>query len=203
MEFQYDQAIIPDTSLRAPAGCRCRGAGAGSLCRRHGEGDEALRRHQVRACSSTGASTPSPPASGRASTSAASASGSCSARRSRWPSTGNWPKQFNPVKFNADEWAQLAKDAGMKYMVITSKHHDGFAMFKSSGVQVQHRGCHALRQGSDEGPLGRLRQARPRLRLLLLAGPGLARSRRPRQQLGLSRKARRPALPRTARCSRR
>src|SRR5438132_8517293 len=40
--------------------------------------------------------------------------------------------QFNPVKFNADEWVKLAKDAGMKYIVITSKHHDGFAMFKSN-----------------------------------------------------------------------
>ncbi len=40
-------------------------------------------------------------------------------------------KQFNPTKFNADEWAQLASDAGMKYMVLTSKHHDGFAMFDS------------------------------------------------------------------------
>ncbi len=40
--------------------------------------------------------------------------------------------QFNPVKFNADEWVQLAKDAGMKYMVITSKHHDGFALFHSA-----------------------------------------------------------------------
>jgi alpha-L-fucosidase len=40
-------------------------------------------------------------------------------------------KQFNPVKFNADEWVTLAKDAGMKYIVITSKHHDGFAMFHS------------------------------------------------------------------------
>lgn len=39
--------------------------------------------------------------------------------------------QFNPVKFNADEWVQLAVDAGMKYMVITSKHHDGFAMYRS------------------------------------------------------------------------
>ncbi len=39
--------------------------------------------------------------------------------------------QFNPVKFNADEWVRLAKDAGMKYIVITSKHHDGFAMFGS------------------------------------------------------------------------
>src|SRR5438552_5769749 len=39
--------------------------------------------------------------------------------------------QFNPVKYNADEWVKLAKEAGMKYIVITSKHHDGFAMFKS------------------------------------------------------------------------
>ncbi|MEI7534714.1 MAG: alpha-L-fucosidase [Verrucomicrobiae bacterium] len=40
-------------------------------------------------------------------------------------------KEFNPVKFNADDWVKAAKDAGMKYIVITSKHHDGFAMFCS------------------------------------------------------------------------
>jgi len=39
--------------------------------------------------------------------------------------------QFNPVKFNAEEWVQMAEDAGMKYIVITSKHHDGFAMYGS------------------------------------------------------------------------
>src|SRR3989442_11473806 len=39
--------------------------------------------------------------------------------------------QFNPVKYNPDDWVQLAQDAGMKYIVITSKHHDGFAMFRS------------------------------------------------------------------------
>ena len=38
---------------------------------------------------------------------------------------------FNPVKFNADEWVSHAKQAGMKYLVITSKHHDGFAMYDS------------------------------------------------------------------------
>jgi len=43
----------------------------------------------------------------------------------------NLYKQFNPVKFNADEWVQTAKDAGMKYLVFTSKHHDGFSMFDS------------------------------------------------------------------------
>jgi alpha-L-fucosidase len=39
---------------------------------------------------------------------------------------------FNPVKFNADDWVALAKNAGMKYIVITAKHHDGFAMFHSA-----------------------------------------------------------------------
>jgi len=43
----------------------------------------------------------------------------------------NLYKKFNPVKFNADEWVQGAKDAGMKYLVFTSKHHDGFSMFDS------------------------------------------------------------------------
>ena len=40
-------------------------------------------------------------------------------------------QQFNPVKFDAEKWVLLAKNAGMKYIVITSKHHDGFAMFQS------------------------------------------------------------------------
>ncbi len=65
----------------------------------------------------------------------------------RIPSLGEWimrnakipipeyekiAEQFNPVKFNAEEWVSIAKDAGMKYLVITAKHHDGFAMFKSA-----------------------------------------------------------------------
>jgi alpha-L-fucosidase len=39
--------------------------------------------------------------------------------------------QFNPVKYDAKEWVQIAKDAGVKYIVITSKHHDGFCLFDS------------------------------------------------------------------------
>jgi alpha-L-fucosidase len=39
--------------------------------------------------------------------------------------------QFNPVKFNAKQWADTAKAAGMKYIVITSKHHDGFGLWDS------------------------------------------------------------------------
>jgi alpha-L-fucosidase len=39
--------------------------------------------------------------------------------------------QWNPVRFDAEAWVQLAQDAGMKYIVITSKHHDGFALYHS------------------------------------------------------------------------
>ncbi len=38
-------------------------------------------------------------------------------------------KKFNPVKFNPGQWAQAAEDAGMRYLVFTTKHHDGFNMF--------------------------------------------------------------------------
>jgi alpha-L-fucosidase len=40
-----------------------------------------------------------------------------------------YAKQFDPTNFNAEQWVKIAKDAGMKYIVITAKHHDGFAMF--------------------------------------------------------------------------
>jgi alpha-L-fucosidase len=64
----------------------------------------------------------------------------------RFPGIGEWAmfrarvpvreyeqlaRQFNPVKFDANAWVKLAKDAGMKYVVITSKHHDGFALYHS------------------------------------------------------------------------
>ena len=49
-----------------------------------------------------------------------------------------YAKQFDPVKFDAAQWVRTAKDAGMKYLVITSKHHDGFCMFdtKATGYNV-------------------------------------------------------------------
>jgi alpha-L-fucosidase len=43
-------------------------------------------------------------------------------------------KKFNPVKFDAKAWVGLARQAGMKYLVITAKHHDGFSMFDSKAT---------------------------------------------------------------------
>jgi alpha-L-fucosidase len=42
--------------------------------------------------------------------------------------------RFDPVKFNANQWAETAHDAGMKYLVITSKHHEGFCMFNTKAT---------------------------------------------------------------------
>ena len=41
-------------------------------------------------------------------------------------------KVFNPIYFDAEEWVKIAQDAGMQYMVVTSKHHEGFALFDSA-----------------------------------------------------------------------
>ena len=41
------------------------------------------------------------------------------------------PKFFNPTKYDAEKWVLMAKNAGMKYITITSRHHDGFSMFDS------------------------------------------------------------------------
>ena len=65
-----------------------------------------------------------------------------------WPGVGEWLltnakadpiayektllPQFNPVKFDAKQWADIARDAGMQYVVITTKHHDGFALWNSA-----------------------------------------------------------------------
>lgn len=40
-------------------------------------------------------------------------------------------REFNPTEYDAEEWVRIAKDAGMKYIIITSKHHDGFGLWES------------------------------------------------------------------------
>ena len=91
-------------------------------------------------------------------------------------------KQFNPVKFDADQWVRMAKEAGMKYIVITSKHHDGFGMFDSKATDW----CITKATPFDRDPLKELaaacQQARHQAGLLLLAGPGLEPSRRGRDR---------------------
>ena len=93
--------------------------------------------------------------------------------------------QFNPVKFNADDWVQLAQDAGMKYIVITSKHHDGFAMFKSKASPYNIVDATPFKRDVLKELADACAQARHAARLLLLAVAGLARAGRRRQHLGL------------------
>ncbi|HYX09866.1 MAG TPA: alpha-L-fucosidase, partial [Bacteroidales bacterium] len=52
--------------------------------------------------------------------------------------------KFDPVKFNADEWVSIAKAAGMKYIVFTSKHHDGFCNWdtKYTDYNIMHTPFH-------------------------------------------------------------
>ncbi len=59
----------------------------------------------------------------------------------------NLYREFNPVEFDAVEWVEIAKAAGMKYLVFTSKHHDGFSMFDSKATDYKIT--------SQESPYGR------------------------------------------------
>lgn len=52
-------------------------------------------------------------------------------------------KTFNPLRFHPDEWALFAKDAGFKYLVFTTKHHDGFCMYdtRESDYRITAEDC--------------------------------------------------------------
>lgn len=80
-----------------------------------------------------------------------------------WPESGRGiPKEqydsllakFNPVKFDANEWIELAAKAGMRYFVITSKHHDGFALWDSAVSEYDVAATPFGANGRD--PLGEL-----------------------------------------------
>ena len=99
-------------------------------------------------------------------------------------------KQFNPVKYDPEAWAALAEEAGMKYIVITSKHHDGFALFPSDVTDWDV--ADASPYGKDLiGPLAAAAQTRAQVRALLFPGPRLDESRRRQGRTG-----RRPRLVR-------
>ncbi len=55
----------------------------------------------------------------------------------------NLKSTFNPVEFDPDKWAELAEAAGMKYVVFTTKHHDGFCMFdtETTDYKITDSGC--------------------------------------------------------------
>ncbi|MCX6939102.1 MAG: alpha-L-fucosidase [Verrucomicrobia bacterium] len=84
----------------------------------------------------------------------------------RWPQPeGGIPKadydhlltQFNPTRFDADEWIRLAAQAGMRYFVVTTKHHDGFALWNSAVSDYDIAATPFGAEGRD--PLGELAAA--------------------------------------------
>ena len=58
-------------------------------------------------------------------------------RRIREADYTQLPGRFNPAQFDAKTWVRMAQDAGMRYIVITSKHHDGFCMFDAPGTDYK------------------------------------------------------------------
>ena len=78
---------------------------------------------------------------------------------------------FNPIYFDAEEWVRFAAECGMKYLVITAKHHEGFALFKSEADA--YNVCDATPFGRDI--IGELAGACKKYGLKLGPGSGLAR----------------------------
>ena len=82
--------------------------------------------------------------------------------------------QFNPVKYDPEAWVIAAKEAGMKYIVITSKHHDGFCLWDSKLTGLGRR-LHAPSRGPAQAACGGCRTRNDVLLLPLdhgLAPPG-------------------------------
>ena len=79
------------------------------------------------------------------------------------------PPRFNPVKFDADEWVKLARAAGMKYLTVTSKHHDGFCMFDSKLTSYDIVDATPFGKDPMKALAAACHQARDQALLLLLA----------------------------------
>jgi len=62
-----------------------------------------------------------------------------------WAEYQKYARSFNPVNYHPEEWVRLAKEAGVKYIVITSKHHDGFCLFDSAYTENDAMGARIKR----------------------------------------------------------
>ena len=60
--------------------------------------------------------------------------------------------RFNPVQFDANEWVSVAREAGMKYLVFTTKHHEGFCMFDTKFTDYNIVDATPVRPRSGQGP---------------------------------------------------
>jgi hypothetical protein len=67
----------------------------------------------------------------------------------------NLYRRFDPVKFDADEWMRLAKEAGMKYVVFVTKHHDGFSMWPTGQTRFPDGGDFPSHYSIADAPYGR------------------------------------------------
>ena len=109
----------------------------------------------------------------------------------------NLYKRFNPVKFDADAWMRLAKDAGMKYVVFITKHHDGFSMWPTKLRPEYSIAATPFPTRHLQGNRRRRPQARAEARLVLLH-PRLDAPRLPRRRQSQVRRVLHGPGPRTA-----
>ncbi len=68
-----------------------------------------------------------------------------------WAEYQRYARNFKPVNYNPREWVRLAKEAGVKYIVITSKHHDGFCLYDSAFTENDSGGKSRERPAGEAG----------------------------------------------------